>query len=67
MKNIKSIIFISLFVISKGLYAQKIKLEANNLIANQVYLSFEKLYGVQVIKVIKDSTVRLLTSQRLSN
>ena len=67
MKNIKSIIFISLFVISKGLYGQKVKLEANNLVANQVYLSFEKLYGVQVIKVIKDSTVRLLTSQRLSN
>lgn len=67
MKNIKNIIFISLFVISKGLYGQKVKLEANNLVANQVYLSFEKLYGVQVIKVIKDSTVRLLTSQRLSN
>jgi hypothetical protein len=57
MKNIKSIIFIILCVISKGLYAQKIKLEANNFEAHQVYMSIEKLEGKNVLKVIKDSTV----------
>jgi hypothetical protein len=57
MKNIKSTLFIILCVMSKGLFAQKIKLEANNLEANKVYLSFEKLNGNKVIKVIKDSTV----------
>lgn len=60
MKNIKNILFISLFIFSKGLYAQKIKLEAKNLEANRVTLSFEKLNGdkvVKVIKIIKDSTV----------
>ena len=48
MKNIKKLLLISIFVISKGLYAQKIKLEANNLEANKVYLSFEKLNGKKV-------------------
>lgn len=57
MKNIKSFVFIIFCVISQGLYAQKIKLEAKNLEAHQVYLSFEKLNGDKVIKVIKDSTV----------
>jgi pimeloyl-ACP methyl ester carboxylesterase len=37
---------------------QSIPLEANNLIANQVYMSLEKLEGKNVVKVIKDSTVK---------
>jgi hypothetical protein len=57
MKNIKNIVFICLFVLSKGLHAQKIKLEANNFEAHQAYLSFEKLNNKKVVKVIKDSTV----------
>lgn len=57
IKNIKNLIFITFFLFSKGLYAQQIKLEPKNLEAHQVYLSFEKLNGDKVIKVIKDSTV----------
>jgi Domain of Unknown Function (DUF1080) len=58
MKNLKRIIIVCLLIVSKNLMAQKIKLEANNLIANQVSLSFEKLEGKKVVKVIKDSTVK---------
>jgi Domain of Unknown Function (DUF1080) len=37
---------------------QRINLKANNLIAHQVSMSFEKLAGKKVVKVIKDSTVK---------
>jgi hypothetical protein len=42
----------------KSVLAQKINLEAKNLVANQVSMSFEKLEGKNVLKVLKDSTVK---------
>ncbi|MFD1817962.1 hypothetical protein SAMN04515674_101169 [Pseudarcicella hirudinis] len=57
-KNIIAIITINLLVISKGLYAQQIKLDVNNLEANQVYMSVEKFQGNEVVRVIKDSTIK---------
>ncbi len=39
------------------LFAQTIKLDKNNLLPNQVYISFEKMGGKNVLEVVKDSTV----------
>jgi len=44
--------------LSISLFAQTIKLGANNLVANQVYMSLEKFQGKDALKVIKDSTVK---------
>lgn len=38
--------------------AQKIQLTADNLLPNKVYMTLEKLKGSEVVKVIKDSTVK---------
>jgi hypothetical protein len=57
MKNIKYIALISLLIITKILSAQKIDLNENTLLPNQVYMSFEKLGGKKVLKLVKDSTV----------
>jgi hypothetical protein len=57
MKNVNFIFFILLFM-SRGIYAQKIKLVDSNLIANKVYMITEKFQGKAVVKVIKDSTIR---------
>lgn len=57
MKNAIFILLISHFV-AESLYGQKIKLEANNLVANKVHMSVEKFQGKEVVKVIKDSTVK---------
>lgn len=43
---------------AKGLTGQNISLNAESLTASKVYLSFVKLHGKSVVKVIKDSTVR---------
>lgn len=59
MKNIKLVILILNLCVYTA-YGQKIKLEANNLVANQVSMSFEKLQGKKVVKVIKDSTVKAI-------
>jgi hypothetical protein len=58
MKNIKCIALICLFAMTKSLSAQKIKLTEKTLLPNQVYMSFEKLEGKKVLKVVKDSTVK---------
>lgn len=57
MQILKRIFAICLLIVSKNLMAQKINLEANNLVANQMSMSFEKLQGKKVVKVIKDSAV----------
>ena len=41
-----------------SLYSQKIKLDTNNLEAVNVYMSIEKLMGIEVVKAIKDSSVK---------
>lgn len=69
MKNIKLVILILNLCVYTA-YGQKIKLEANNLVANQVSMSFEKLQGKKVVKVIKDSTVKAIdeaTFVRINN
>lgn len=40
------------------LFAQTIGFDKSNLEANQVYMSIEKMHGKQVVKVVKDSTLR---------
>lgn len=44
-------------LLSLSLQAQTIKLSENNLVANQVYMSLEKMDGKEVLRVIKDSTI----------
>src|SRR5262245_33183412 len=50
--------FLPVFFVSATLFVQTIKLEKNNLVANKVYMSLEKLNGKEVVKVSKDSTVK---------
>lgn len=57
MNKIFSIIFIILF--NYSLYSQKIKFDKNNLVENNVYMSFEKMDGQEALKVVKDSTIKL--------
>jgi len=57
MKHVNIIFLIILFV-SKSLYGQKVKAEATNLVANKVYMTVETFQGKEVVKVIKDSTVK---------
>lgn len=51
------IILITLLM-TKGSYAQKIKLTDSILVANKVYMTTEKLQGKAVVKVRKDSTIK---------
>ncbi|MCU0390952.1 MAG: DUF1080 domain-containing protein [Thermoflexibacter sp.] len=60
MKEIIFSIVFSFLISVMNLFAQTIDLESNNLIANQVFMSFEKLQGKKVVKVIKDSIVRAI-------
>lgn len=57
MKNV-TVISIALLLITKGLYAQNVKLEAKTLAANKVYMTLETFQGKEVVKVIKDSAVK---------
>ena len=58
MKNIL-LSAISCFVIfASNLQAQSIKFDKNNIEAVNVYMSVEKLMGKEVVKVIKDSSVK---------
>ncbi len=57
MKSLNLIFFI-IFFSSKSLCGQKVKLEASNLVANKVYMSLERFQDKEVVKVIKDSTVK---------
>lgn len=58
MKNIKFIASICLLIVFTSLSAQNIKFEANQFEAHQTYLSIEKLAGKQVLRVVKDSTLK---------
>jgi hypothetical protein len=57
MKKVIFIPLISLFA-AESLFAQNVTLEPNNLVANKVYMTVEALQGKEVVKVIKDSTVK---------
>lgn len=57
MKNLTLIILLTLLM-TKVLYAQKIKLADSSLVANKVYMTTEKFQGKAVVKVIKDSTLK---------
>lgn len=63
MKSIKFITSICLLIVFTSLSAQNIKLEANQLETHQTYLSIEKLAGKQVLRVVKDSTVKAVDSK----
>jgi hypothetical protein len=52
------LIFLTCLFACKGLSGQEVKLTAGNLSANKVYMSLEKPDGREVVKVIKDSTVK---------
>src|SRR6187401_3211957 len=56
-KILSTIIFVILFG-SRGLFAQKIAFDKNNLEANRVYMSIEKMKDKKVVKVVMDSTLR---------
>ena len=52
--------FVTAFLVvllSANSQAQSVKLVKSNLVANQVYMSLEKLDGEEVLRVVKDSTV----------
>ncbi len=55
MKNVLVILFVLFFKMDS--IAQYTKLESNNLMPIQVSMSFEKLEGTKVLKVVKDSTL----------
>jgi len=57
-KCLKLFILLIVVIATNNASAQKNLLDANNLEANQVYLSFEKSDNKKVIKVIMDSTVK---------
>jgi hypothetical protein len=58
MKNIISVGVCCLLLIANNLYSQSISFTKNNLEAVNVSMRAEKLMGKDVIKVIKDSTVK---------
>jgi hypothetical protein len=58
MNKLQLSVIACLIAITKTASAQEIKLTANNLVSNQVYMSIEKLDGKQAVKVIKDSTLQ---------
>jgi hypothetical protein len=51
-------LFIIGIILSINLYSQTIRLDANNLEAVNVSMSIEKLMGSEVVKAIKDSSVK---------
>lgn len=54
----KFLFIITIFLLSKNIHAQKIKIESSTFEPVQVYMFVEKLNGAEVVKVIKDSTVK---------
>jgi hypothetical protein len=58
MKNIRAAITLCLLLFFSDLYAQSYNLNKNMLDPIQVSMSVEKLKGKNVVKVIKDSTVK---------
>lgn len=59
------IIFIAAMLLSINSNAQKIKLESNRLEPLQVFMSIEKMTGSEVVKVIKDSSVKAVDEPTL--
>lgn len=57
MKKIQ-IVFLLVICITSNVVAQQVKLDVTTLVANKVYMSVENLQGTEVIKVIKDPTVK---------
>lgn len=47
-----------LLLCSAGAFAQAIKLNKNNLIPNQVAMSFERVMGKEALRVVKDSSLK---------
>lgn len=58
MNKLQLSVITCLIAITNTILAQEIKLTANNLEPNQVYMSIEKLDGKPAVKVIKDSTLQ---------
>lgn len=58
VKKILSTIAVAFLFGSPALLAQAIGFDKNNLEASLVYMSIEKMNGKQVVKVVKDSTLR---------
>lgn len=58
MKSFNCVFISGLLLLSIDLLAQSIKLTPNNLVANQVYMSVERLEGKEALKIIKDSTIK---------
>lgn len=56
MKNLG--ILLLTILMTKGTYAQLIKLVEANLVANNVYMSNVKFQGKSVVQVVKDSTIK---------
>jgi len=56
MKKLR--LLLATILLSSGLSAQHIKMSKENLEANQVYLSFVKMEGKEVIKVEADTTIK---------
>ena len=54
----KNLLITFLLLFATGLYAQSINFNRNNCIPHQVTMSIEKLDGLDVIRVIKDSSVK---------
>jgi hypothetical protein len=52
-------LFIAVILLSINSYSQTIKLESDRLEAVKVYMSIEKLMGTGVVKVVKDSNVKV--------
>jgi len=58
IKNVLPAVFIALVFGSPGLFAQVIGFAKSNLEPNLVYMLVEKMEGQQVVKVVRDSTVK---------
>jgi hypothetical protein len=58
IKKIFSTFAVAFLFGSPGLFAQAIRFDKNDLEANRVYMSVEKMSNKQVVKVIMDSTVK---------
>lgn len=58
MMNIKSLFFFSLFMVSKSLVAQKVKIDANNFEASNVFMFLEKKAGNKALKVVVDTAIK---------
>lgn len=58
MKHLSFLLASCLLLCSTQLYAQKVRLDSQNLEAVGVSLSIERLKGRKVVRVVKDSTVK---------